>query len=89
MAYSPSSADVAEMIMRYVLAHPDACDSLDGVCDWWLARQKYEDTRLAVVYALVQLVADGRIEASTGIDGATLYRAGRTARPMTRSDARS
>jgi hypothetical protein len=80
MAYSLSSADAAELILRYVSAHPDACDSLEGICDWWLVRQKYDDTRLAVASALVQLVADGRIEASTGVDGATVYRAMPTAR---------
>jgi hypothetical protein len=80
MSYSPSSADVAETILRYVIAHPDACDSLEGICDWWLVRQQRDDTRLAVASALVKLVADGWIEATTGVDGATVYRAMPTAR---------
>lgn len=72
--------DVADTILRYVTAHPDACDSLEGICDWWLVRQQRDDTRRAVAAALVGLVADGRMEASTGADGLTVYRARPAAR---------
>lgn len=75
MSYSPSSADLAEMILRYVSSHPGACDSLEGICDWWLVRQQRDDLRIGVAAALVGLVADGQIEASTGVDGHTVYRA--------------
>jgi hypothetical protein len=75
MSYSPSSVDVADMIMRYLIAHPDACDSLEGICGWWLVRQQHDDVRLAAGPALMQLVASGCIEAYTGADGRTLYRA--------------
>lgn len=75
MSYSPSSADLAEMILRYVSAHPGACDSLEGICDWWLARQQRDDLRIAVAAALADLVAQGHIEASTGVAGHTVYRA--------------
>ena len=66
--------DVAETILRYVTAHPDACDSIEGICDWWLVRQRRDDTRNAVAAALKGLVAAGRMEASTGADGLTVYR---------------
>lgn len=62
------------MILRYVGAHPAACDSAEGICEWWLARQQRDDLRCAVDAALAQLVASGRIEASTGVDGRVLYR---------------
>ena len=74
MSYSPSNADVAEMILRYVTAHPAACDSLEGICEWWIVRQQRDDLRLAAAAALVHLVANGDLEASTGVDGHTLYR---------------
>ena len=67
--------EVEETILRYITAHPDACDSLEGICSWWLARQRQEDARRDVVAALEHLVASGRIQAWTGRDGLTLYRA--------------
>ena len=78
MTYSPTTADVAETILRYVTAHPGACDSIDGICDWWLVRQQRDDTRIAVAAALQGLVDGGRMEASTGVGGLTVYRAVRT-----------
>ncbi|MDH0867517.1 hypothetical protein [Mitsuaria sp. GD03876] len=75
MTTPPSSADVAAMILRYVIAHPGACDSIDGICDWWLVRQQRDDLRSAAEAALVLLVADGRIEVITHVDGSTVYRA--------------
>lgn len=76
---SPASttAEVEETILRYIAAHPDACDSLEGISDWWLARQRYDDARSDVAAAIKQLVARGQIEASTGADGLTVYRAPR------------
>lgn len=68
---------VARTILRYIAAHPDACDSLEGICDWWLARQRREDGRCEVAAALQYLVAGGQVEASTGPGGLTVYRAAR------------
>lgn len=74
-------SDLAETIMRYIAAHPDACDSLEGICDWWLARQRRDDARRDVASALAYLLAAGQIEASTGPGGLTVYHA---VRAMTR-----
>ena len=74
------TSEVADTILRYVGAHPDACDSIAGICDWWLARQCRDDTRRAVASALAQLVASGQMESSTGAEGLTVYRAVRTDR---------
>ena len=73
-SYSPSIDEVAEMILRYVTAHPGACDSVEGICEWWLVRQQRDDLRRAVDAALVDLVAAGLIEASSSAGGHTLYR---------------
>ena len=67
--------EVAQTILRYITAHPDACDSLEGICDWWLTRQRRDDARSDVAAAIERLVARGRIEASSGVDGLTVYRA--------------
>lgn len=74
---TPTVTNVAETILRYVAAHPEACDSLEGICDWWLARQRRDDATREVAAALQYLVACGQIEAATGPGGRTVYRAAR------------
>lgn len=70
--------DVAETILRYITVHPDACDSLEGVCDWWLVRQRRDDAKCDVAGALAYLVAAGMIAVSDGPSGRPLYHAVRT-----------
>jgi len=45
------------------------------VSDWWLARQRYDDTRRRVLAALQLLLDQGKAEAVPGADGHMLYRA--------------
>lgn len=60
-------------LRRYLLAHPDACDTVDGIGGWWLSRPS------DVVYAAVsQLVGSAEMECVSGPDGQPLYRAART-----------
>jgi len=42
--------------------HPTAADSLDGILDWWLPRQRYETARLAIQHALDDLVRLGVVD---------------------------
>lgn len=67
--------ELADTILRYVAERPDACDTLDGVCDWWLTRQRYFDRRTDVLAALELLTARGQIWPRTRADGTVLYRA--------------
>jgi hypothetical protein len=70
-----STGAIAAAILRYIKAHPDACDTLQGVSEWWLARQRYDDTRRRVRAALQLLLDKGKAEAIPGADGHTVYRA--------------
>lgn len=70
-----TQTEVAEIILRYLAAHPEACDSLEGVCDWWLLRQRRDDARSDVAVALADLVAAGKIMVSKGPGGRSLYHA--------------
>lgn len=59
-------------IERYLAAHPNASDTLQGVRDWWLAALG-ETLRLDVVQsALDRLVRGGLVEARP-IPGGVLY----------------
>ena len=67
--------DLAETILRYVASCPDACDTVDGIFEWWVPRQRYVDAKSDVLAALELLKARGQIDMRTGADGQALYRA--------------
>lgn len=70
--------EVAEVILRYVASCPNACDTVDGICDWWIPRQRYFDAKSVVLAALQRLAARGQIATRTGTDGQVLFHACRT-----------
>jgi len=70
--------ELAETILRYVASCPDACDTVDGICDWWIPQQRYVESKSQVLAALRLLNARGQIDTRTGADGQVLYRACRT-----------
>lgn len=53
--------DIASAISRYLTSRPDACDTIDGIARWWLARQRYEDSLLLVQEALDHLESSGEV----------------------------
>lgn len=67
--------DIADTILRYVASRPNACDSIDGICEWWIPRQRYVLAKEQVLAALELLETKGQIETRTGVDGNVLYRA--------------
>ncbi|MDP1913226.1 hypothetical protein [Brevundimonas sp.] len=71
--------ELSLLILRYVASRPGACDSLEGICDWWLMRQRRDESRRNVAAALALLVASGQIETRQGVDGQVVYRAARQA----------
>lgn len=52
-------ADIAREIERYLDAHPNAADSVEGILRWWLTRQRYEQSAEHVKRALEHLVSAG------------------------------
>ena len=72
---SNATSDLAAVILRYISSRPNACDTLEGVRDWWLARQRYEDSSSGVAAALRLLIERGQAEAIAAADGHVVYRA--------------
>jgi len=70
---------VAYQIARYLEEHPNAADTLDGVAQWWLLRQRYQESRKTVETALAWLVEQGLVTKSTTAGGQEIY--SRTPRP--------
>lgn len=66
---------VAQQIRDYLVNHPNAADSLEGIVVWWLTRQRYKLGHIQVRKALDYLVAQGSIGKIELSDGTVLYSA--------------
>jgi hypothetical protein len=60
---------LADEIATYLESHPDAADSAEGILTWWLARQRYAQTKLNVEQALEHLTEQGLVRISEGPHG--------------------
>ncbi|HEY5616337.1 MAG TPA: hypothetical protein VIK60_00240 [Vicinamibacterales bacterium] len=68
---------VAAEIVRYLRAHPDAADTLDGAARWWLPQQP---GREVMEQAMEMLVAQNIVERHVLPEGTTVFRYRRFAR---------
>ena len=69
-----TKAGVADDVLEYLVQHPDAQDTLEGVCDWWLLERRVRRTVDEVKLALGDLVARGFLVVRRGKDGKAQYR---------------
>jgi hypothetical protein len=65
--------DIAGKIRCYLLNHPNAADSLEGIVHWWLVRQHVEFSVEKVKMALDYLVSNDLISRSTTVGGQVVY----------------
>lgn len=70
----PGVEYLSEQILRYLLKHPEAGDSMEGIAEWWLMLQRIEDEVDNVKAALDFLVSKGLVEVEGGADSRRLYR---------------
>ena len=59
MQNAVGAAGVAGNILSYLADHPDAEDTLDGIVEWWLMRQRIRQETARVKHALSELVSEG------------------------------
>jgi len=64
---------ISQEIKSYLMEHPNAVDSLEGITKWWLTRQRYEEAITKVKKSLDKLVADGDISKRFIADGKIVY----------------
>jgi len=62
---------LAKQILEYLVSHPQASDTAEGVRDWWLADSTPSSLELRA--ALQKLVADGSLVEHQMADGSTVY----------------
>jgi hypothetical protein len=63
---------IADEIRRYCVAHPNACDTVDGIM-WWIQMQRHEDTKKNVAEAVSRLVQRGFLQSFQLQDGTELF----------------
>jgi len=54
--------NVAREIEEYFDSHPEAGDTLEGISDWWVSRQRLRDERSLIRAALAHLVTEGVLQ---------------------------
>ena len=64
---------LANALRAYLAEHPQATDTLNGVCQWWIPRDKAysPDTVMRAIQMLVHLE---EVEQRPGSDGRIMYR---------------
>jgi hypothetical protein len=60
-------------IRRYLDAHPDAADTIEGVIQWWLPPASASASRDTVRRALERLIAESEVASHVLVDGAVVY----------------
>ena len=71
---------LAEEILRYLIDHPNAQDTLKGIVTWWLLERTIKHQTALVREVLEKLVADGLVIAQQGSDLQTHYKINRQRR---------
>lgn len=71
----PATIDsAAAAIRRYLAEHPGSADTVEGVAEWWLARQRACETLAVVTEALRRLSASGEVRESRTAGGRVIYK---------------
>ena len=67
-------SQLGNKILAYLVDHPKAQDTLEGIVEWWLLEQKITYETARVQEALAELVAQKMILEKKGPDSKTHYR---------------
>jgi hypothetical protein len=65
---------IGNEILAYLVDHPNARDTLEGIVDWWLLERQIKFQAASVKEALSDLVDRGLILEHKGLDSHTHYR---------------
>jgi len=71
----PAVLEIQAQILDYLVEHPLATDSVEGIRTWWVMRRMAELSRPRVQQALDALEAARLVERVVRHDGGVLYRA--------------
>ena len=71
--YEPELFRMTKDIEQYLVEHPNASDTLEGITMWWLQRQRLLDTLESILHALDDLIDRGLVKKSMRMDGENIY----------------
>jgi hypothetical protein len=74
----PDIMSVVQHLARYLCSHPDACDTAEGIAQWWGASE-FGMAPAVVAGALEWMSVCGVVEPLRAADGRVLYRSARDA----------
>jgi predicted transcriptional regulator len=69
-----TTAQVAHDILSYLLEHPTAHDTVEGIVEWWLLQQEVQRRTAMIKVALKKLVQQELVLETRGRDGRLHYR---------------
>lgn len=64
---------LCDALRRYLAKHPDAADSLEGICQWWLPETLRGTSPVLLQTAMEALVVTGEMRRVLLPDGSELY----------------
>jgi Fe2+ or Zn2+ uptake regulation protein len=67
-------SQISHEILAYLVEHPEARDTLEGILEWWLLERKIKRQKDQVKKALAELVAKGLVLEHKGGNSQTQYR---------------
>ena len=70
-----SLASIRRAILAYLARNPEAADTVDGIAEWWLWKQRIVDVKSDVQKVLDKLAREGLLLARRAGDGKVHYRA--------------
>lgn len=73
-AEATATESVAREILAYLNKRPQACDTLDGILQWWLPRIRLEEATETVEQALVLLERRHLVDRVASAPGPVMYR---------------
>lgn len=73
--------EVEKSVLAYLDCHPQAADTLRGIVNWWLPRQRYESDWHRIERALGTLVSQGKLRRNPLPGGDVLYALEKQGRP--------
>ena len=76
-APTPRRSPIFYDILGYLVDHPGAQDTVEGIVEWWLLEQRIKKATTQVKAVLAQLVAEGLVIAHQGPAGRVYYRVNR------------
>ena len=74
--------EIRHAVLAYLHAHPQAADTLHGIANWWLPRQRYDDSCVRIEQVLAGLVAEGLLHHDQLPGGEVLYALNRPTHPL-------